>query len=182
MTYASGDLRKEHEGILFGLKILEKMINLIKINKKVEIEELREMLNFLRLFADKCHHGKEEGLLFPAMEKVGIKKENGPIEQMLIEHEQGRKYIKEMGVAIDSDTVDIKRFIKYTESYIELLRNHIDKENNALFPMADKLLIKEIQDKLLESFEKFEENIMGERTHEKLHEMLHKFKSKYIKE
>jgi hemerythrin-like domain-containing protein len=181
MEYASSDLRNEHDGILFGLKILEEMIMLIKVNKKVEKEELIEMLDFLRLFADKCHHGKEEGLLFPAMEKVGIKKENGPIGQMLIEHEQGRKYIKEMGIAIERDIADMKRFVKNTESYIELLRNHIDKENTVLFPMADKLLKKEIQDKLLESFEEFEENIMGKGTHEKLHEMLHKFKNKYLK-
>ena len=72
MRYASTDLRNEHEGILFGLKILEKMIMLIKAGKKVEKEELSEMLNFLKLFADKCHHGKEEGLFFPAMERAGI--------------------------------------------------------------------------------------------------------------
>lgn len=181
MAYASDDLRNEHEGILFGLKILEKMIMLIKMNKKVKKEELLEMLNFLRLFADKCHHGKEEGLFFPAMEKIGINRENGPIGQMLIEHELGRKYIKEMGLAIENDNADMKRFIENSENYVELLRNHIDKENIVLFPMGDKLLTKEVQDKLLESFEEFEEKVMGKGTHERLHEMLHKFENEYLK-
>ena len=181
MTYASDDLRNEHEGILFGLKILEKMIILIKTNKKVDNEKLIKILNFLRLFADKCQHGKEEGLLFPEMEKVGIKKENGPIGQMLIEHDQGRKYIKEMGLAIENETADMRRFVENAKNYIELLRKHIDKENTVLFPMGDKLLTKEIQDKLLESFEEFEEKVMGKGTHEKLHEMLHKFEKEYLK-
>jgi hemerythrin-like domain-containing protein len=181
MTYASDDLKNEHEGILFGLKILEKMIMLLKGNKKVAKEELLEMLNFLKLFADKCHHGKEESLLFPAMEEVGIKKENGPIGQMLIEHEQGRKYIKEMDLALGTNAVDMRRFVENAENYIKLLRNHIIKENTILFPMGDKLLSKEIQAKLLESFEEYEEKVMGKGTHEKLHEMLHKFEKVYLK-
>ncbi|PKL08980.1 MAG: hypothetical protein CVV51_06150 [Spirochaetae bacterium HGW-Spirochaetae-7] len=181
MTYASSDLRNEHEGILFGLMILEKMIMLIRSGKKVEKEELLEMLNFLKLFADKCHHGKEEGLFFPAMERVGIKNKNGPIGQMLMEHEQGRKYIKGIGLALEADPVDMSSFIENAEKYIELLRNHIDKENTVLFPMGDKLLGKEIQEELLEKFEVFEEEVMGEGTHEKLHEMLHKFEKKYLK-
>jgi hemerythrin-like domain-containing protein len=100
---------------------------------------------------------------------------------MLIEHEQGRKYIKEMGLAIENDTADMRRFAENAKNYIELLRNHIDKENTVLFPMGDKLLAKEIQDKLLESFEEFEEKVMGKGTHEKLHEMLHKFEKEYLK-
>ncbi len=182
MTYASEDLRNEHEGILFGLKILEKMILLLKNDKTIDKQELSKMLNFLKLFADKCHHGKEEGLLFPEMEKVGIKNKNGPIEQMLMEHEQGREYISEMDLALSTNNADIVRFIENAESYMDLLRNHINKENSILFPMGDKLLPKEIQERLLEKFEDYEKKVMGKGTHEKLHEMLHRFEKIYLKE
>ncbi len=180
MKYASEDLVNEHEGILFGLKILEKMVSIMDAGNKIDKAELLEMLNFLKLFADKCHHGKEEGYLFPAMEKVGIRKENGPIGQMLIEHAQGREFIKKMGLAIDKDNVDYKRYIASAAGYIELLRNHIVKENTVLFPLADKMIPIEKQAELLESFEDYEEEVMGKGTHEKLHETLHRFEKKYL--
>ena len=180
MKYASEDLKDEHEGILFGLKILETMIAKSKSGNIINKEEFTEMLNFLRLFADKCHHGKEEGLLFPAMEQAGIKKENGPIGQMLAEHEQGRGYIKEMGLAIEAAAADMKSFIENAEMYIELLRAHIVKENTVLFPMGDRLIPEKEQEELLEMFEEYEEKVMGKGTHERLHEMLHKYEKRYL--
>jgi len=77
------------------------MVNLLKEQREVEINDLKEMVNFFKLFADKCHHGKEEGMLFPEMEKVGITKENGPIGQMLLEHVEGRKYISQMSESLN---------------------------------------------------------------------------------
>jgi predicted MFS family arabinose efflux permease len=70
--YASQDLINEHEGILFGLTILEKMANEVEQLEEIEVRDIEEMVNFFKLFADKCHHGKEEGLMFPAMERVGV--------------------------------------------------------------------------------------------------------------
>ena len=82
MIYASSDLREEHEGVLAGLKVLENMA----ASDDVSVQDARDLAEFIALFADKCHHGKEEGLMFPAMEKVGIARERGPIGQMLVEH------------------------------------------------------------------------------------------------
>jgi hemerythrin-like domain-containing protein len=181
MQYASEDLINEHEGILFGLKILEKMISLLQSNKKAEIADFGEMINFLKLFADKCHHGKEEGFLFPAMEKAGIPNHNGPIEQMLTEHAEGRKYISQMSESISGNSVNEKDLIQAAANYINLLRSHIDKENNILLPMGDKMIPEDVQAQLLTSFEEFEEKVMGKGTHDKLHELLHKFETRYLK-
>lgn len=181
MQFASEDLKNEHEGILFGLQILEKMIELLQDEEKVEKDDFLEMINFLKLFADKCHHGKEEGFLFPAMEKVGIQNQNGPIGQMLIEHAEGRKYISQMSAAIKTNSVNEKDLIQAVTSYIILLRQHIEKENNILFPMGDKKISGDIQAKLLIAFEEFEEKVMGKGTHEKLHKLLNKMEIKYLK-
>lgn len=180
MKYASEDLMNEHQGILFGLKILEKMVQLIKEINQFEIDDIKGMINFLKLFADKCHHGKEEGLMFPAMEDAGIPKENGPIGQMLIEHIEGRKFIAQMAGSTENEVFDKNIFIQSATNYITLLRAHIDKENKILFPMGDKKISPDIQVNLLESFEIYEENVMGAGTHEKLHELLHKFENKYL--
>ncbi|MEL1134466.1 hemerythrin domain-containing protein [Desulfitobacterium sp. THU1] len=181
MMYASEDLRNEHKGILFGLEILEQMVNTFKRSDTVDTKDIDEMVNFLRLFADKCHHGKEEGLMFPAMEKVGIPNERGPIGQMLIEHNQGRHYISEMGKSTENNTLQGSLFVEAAKGYINLMRAHIEKENSVLFPMGDQKIPMDVQAQLLEQFEGFEEEIMGKGTHEKLHETLHKFEEKYLK-
>jgi hemerythrin-like domain-containing protein len=181
MKYASEDLMNEHEGILFGLKILGKMCERLGGKGPVDIGDFQEIVNFLKLFADKCHHGKEEGLLFPAMERAGIPRENGPIGQMLYEHTVGRHHIAAMAGAIGDNSLNGKAFVDAAERYIELLRSHIEKENKVLFPMGDERIPEAEQKRLLEAFEKFEEEVMGMGTHEKLHAMLNSFEAKYLK-
>jgi hemerythrin-like domain-containing protein len=72
-------------------------------------------------------------------------------------------------------------FIEPALNYINLLRNHIEKENIVLFPPGDERISMALQKRLLEKFEKFEEDIMGKGTHKKLHDLLHAFSIKYIK-
>jgi len=180
MGFASEDLTKEHEGILFGLRILERMAELIRSKAEVDKADLTQMIDFLRLFADKCHHGKEEGLLFPAMEDVGIPREYGPIGQMLLEHAEGRRYIAEMDRAISSDAVDLEAFAANATEYIGLLCAHINKENTVLFPMGDRMIPEEKQEELLRQFEDHEEKVMGPGTHERLHGILDAFEGKYL--
>lgn len=181
MKYASEDLRNEHVSILFGLEILEQMVKVVRQSNVIELKDIDDMVNFLRVFADKCHHGKEEGLLFPAMEKVGIPNEGGPIGQMLIEHNQGRQYIAEMGASAANAILQSDRFTEAATAYFKLMRAHIEKENTVLFPMGDRLIPMDKQTQLLNQFEEFEDEVMGQGTHEKLHETLHKFEEKYLK-
>lgn len=180
MKYASEDLMNEHEGILNGLSILEKMIAFVESGKTGMQNDIASMIDFLKLFADKCHHGKEEGILFPTMEKYGIPNERGPIGQMLSEHEEGRKFIRGLSDSIVDGTLNKEVFIANGKDYIKLLRSHIQKENNILFPMGDRAIPEGEQQHLLEAFEDHEKTVMGEGIHEKLHAMLDEFAHKYI--
>jgi hemerythrin-like domain-containing protein len=180
MVHASQDLMNEHEGILFGLQILEEMTSCIRQRQPSEIGDLREIVHFFRLFADKCHHGKEEGLYFPELEKYGVRNEGGLIGQLLLEHAEGRKYIAIMDQAAAS-LLDPESFAGAAENYIKLLRTHIGKENTGLFPMGDRMIPADRQASLLEAFEDFELNVMGAGTHEQLHLMLDRFEDKYLK-
>ena len=184
MAYASSDLVQEHEGILFGLKILEKMASMIESHNATRDsspprEDLAGMVDFLKLFADKCHHGKEEGLLFPALEAAGVRRDGGPIGQMLAEHVEGRRLIAAMADALDAGP-DLPAFAAAARRYIDLLRAHIGKENGVLFPLADRALPAAIQSELLEKFEKHELVAMGPGTHERLHGELGRFERKYL--
>lgn len=180
MNYASEDLRNEHEGVLFGLNILERIAHGARKSGQADLGDVHELVNFFRLFADKCHHGKEEDLMFPAMEKAGIPKDHGPIGQMLFEHVQGRRFIAEMGASSETGALQMDRFLEAATGYINLMRAHIEKENTVLFPMGDRMIPPDVQKELLEQFEEFEERVMGKGTHEKLHETLDMFEKKYL--
>ena len=175
MVFASNDLREEHEGVLAGLSILERMGEAGNAN----IEDAREIAEFFALFADKCHHGKEEGHLFPALEKAGIPKEHGPIGQMLAEHVLGRTFISSLRLAAQGDGLDRAAFQQAAKGYVQLMRPHIEKENNVLFPMGDRMIPQEEQQRLLSAFEQHEESVMGPGVHEHLHEVLHRLSEKY---
>jgi len=177
---ASEDLRHEHELIKVALNILGKMASNIQQNVNVDVNDLKEIVNFLILFADKCHHGKEEIYYFPALEKAGIPKADGPIGAMLIEHEQGRNNIRQMKESVSGVSADTQTFAKAASSYVTLMKNHIEKENNILFMMGDQRLPEEIQMELLEKFEQHEEEVVGVGKHEELHALLEKFEQKYL--
>ncbi|HPS58732.1 MAG TPA: hemerythrin domain-containing protein [Spirochaetota bacterium] len=181
MELASKDLIHEHEAILFALKVLEEICNRIESGKEVPVQDITDLIDFIKLFADKCHHGKEENFLFPAMEEAGIQKQNGPIGVMLMEHTSGREFIKNMQTAVSGSAMNKPEFVKSARGYISLLRSHIEKENNVLFPIGDVKISPSKQKELLEQFEKFEDEVIGKGKHEELHKQLHEFNLKYLK-
>lgn len=174
-------LKAEHEGIKLMLMVLGKILGK---PETINQEHFAKILEFLKIFVDKCHHGKEEDLLFPAMEKAGVPRDGGPIGVMLMEHVQGRGYVKGMSDAFDKFKKDRKAMTAIVENgnnYIELLTQHIEKENNILFAMADRVLSKEAQDELEEGFEKLEVERIGLGKHEEFHGLLHQLKKTYLK-
>jgi hemerythrin-like domain-containing protein len=167
MGKATQDLRKEHEAILYVLQILDKMIDSKRRDAEIVLRYYGEVIYFLKIFADKCHHGKEENYLFKELVNKGIANEDGPVGVMLQEHAQGRDYIAHMAESVDNQ--DISGFNSAAIQYRDLLRRHIDKENNVLFMMADKVLDEQSQSLMFEQFEQYEESVIGHGVHEKLH-------------
>jgi hemerythrin-like domain-containing protein len=175
MDTATAVLRKEHEAILKMLAVTEEVARRLEGREQIGSETLANLLEFFRLFADKCHHGKEEDLLFPELEKKGMPRTGGPIWVMLAEHEPGRKLIQQMAEATQAypnqpETAGAA-WAQAARGYVALLRAHIDKENNVLFVMAERMLTSDEQTALAEGFEKIEVEKMGAGTHERLHAM-----------
>ena len=178
MSKAIDDLKREHEAILSALQILQNMNRQISAGTQIPKADLGNFIGFLKEFADKCHHGKEEGILFPALTKAGIPENGGPVSVMLSEHAKGRQLIKEMETAIISSP-NYEQFVKAAEGYSSLLRAHIQKENNVLFPTAEKVLASTELEGIYDKFEEHEEKVIGQGRHEQLHEMLKDPKKKY---
>jgi hemerythrin-like domain-containing protein len=173
MATATQILRHEHEAILKMLEASEQVAQKVERGGEVPPAVLEDLLDFFKTFADQCHHSKEEELLFPLLERKGIPRAGGPVGVMLHEHEEGRALIREMAnatEAIQAGRADGRiRWAAAARAYAQLLREHIFKENNFLFPMAERLLTPEEQEGLAESFEKLEIEKMGAGTHQRLH-------------
>jgi hemerythrin-like domain-containing protein len=178
------ELEAEHGGILRMLEILQAIVGKMGLLKEFTEEHIEQIMEFLKVFVDKCHHGKEEEFLFPALEEEGVPREGGPIGVMLQEHQTGREIIAKMDASLyrlaTGSTDAESAFKEAAESYIQLLRQHIDKENDVLFPMADERLSKERKHKMSEQFERLERERIGEGRHEAFHKLLEDLARIYI--
>ncbi len=126
--------------------------------------------DFISGFADGCHHKKEEGVLFPALVANGLPAQGGPVGVMLYEHEQGRAYtriMREAAARLQAEPAARVVLAENALAYAALLRQHIQKEDNVLFPMADRILSTEQQRQVLEGFDHLEHVETGEGVHEK---------------
>jgi hemerythrin-like domain-containing protein len=124
------ELMADHQKILAKVDELEKKNN------------IKEFLEFSENFAEP-HHRKEEKVLFPALEKKGIPNEGGPIGVMLAEHEIKRGLVKELRKAVKDINED--KIKENALAIVSLLREHIFKEDNILYPCAkDALSVEEM--------------------------------------
>jgi hemerythrin-like domain-containing protein len=132
-------LRREHEHILTAVDALQRVARGLATNGNPGAKDARALLAFLKAYADDAHHGKEEGFLFPAMIAAGVPQRSGPVSVMLAEHEQGREAVRAMDAALGRGP-DGEGFAQAAAAYAALLRAHIMKENDVLFPMAERML------------------------------------------
>lgn len=150
-------LKSEHRVIETVLDCLEKLANQTADSKAVDANSAREILDFLATFADRCHHGKEEELLFKALERKGFSPDAGPTSVMRSEHEIGRMLMEVMRLFVDGvDSASRQRFVEAAREYVDLLRQHIRKEDHCLFTMADQMLSADEQAALSANFDSFE--------------------------
>ena len=156
MSNATQNLEDDHVYILQLIDAMEAMTK----SSEPDISDLEDAVDLIKNFADGLHHAKEETLLFPLMGEHGFSMQQGPVAMMLNEHAQGRAFVKEMTENIElfknGDLSALAFIYSNMLGYGELLRNHISKENNVLFRMADQALPKEDQEFLFKQFEEIE--------------------------
>ena len=149
----------------------------------IDCADARDAVAFLRGFADACHHGKEEALLFPLMEQRGIPPENGPTSVMRHEHEAGRAHVRAMANALDkTDAGDgdaARTFVAHAQAFSELLRQHIAKEDHCLFGMADQLLSEVDEQHPMVEFEQAEAANDNPHAHEEFVAVARRLAGKY---
>jgi hemerythrin-like domain-containing protein len=158
MNTATKNLEEDH---IYVLKLTDVM-KAITHSENADIKHIEDIVDIIKNFADGLHHSKEENLFFPALEKKGFSAQQGPVAVMLNEHILGRNFVKGIADNLEKfkngDKDSSERIYQNMRGYAELLVNHIAKENNVLFRMADKVFSKEEQDNFLTDFDKIEKN------------------------
>jgi hemerythrin-like domain-containing protein len=135
MTRSPTDtLREEHRVILRAILLLEEAAGRLTAGRPLPGGWWERLLDWLRTFADLNHHAKEETYLFPALARAGVPAAGGPVSVMLEEHTEGRALIQAMAHGVEDRRGEAAR------RYVQLLRDHIDKENGVLLPLAEAVL------------------------------------------
>lgn len=180
---ATEELRDEHAAVLVAVDILDRVTTAIVAKDDRAPGHLGQLLDFFQGFVDRCHHAKEDGVLFPELERRGVPRAGGPIGVLLGEHDAGRGHVRELGESLarlrGGDAGAAATIRQRASTYRDMLQPHIRKENEVLFPMADRLIPAEVDAILTEQFEAIERERVGEGKHEAYHAMLHGLKEHY---
>lgn len=162
MTTATRNLEDDHVHILKMIDVMEKIVH----DKASDISHIETIAGIIRNFADGIHHAKEENIFFPFLSDKGFSSQQGPVAVMLHEHELGREFVKNISDNIahfkGGDKSVLPEIHHNMTGYADLLKNHIAKENNILFRMADRVLSDSDQKELLSGFGEAERKYSAE--------------------
>lgn len=157
---ATENLRNEHTEIKAMLKIFEGLCRRIDSGREVNVMHLDLLIDFFEKFAERHHVQKEEGLLFPALERAGVQREGGPIGIMLGEHAAGRSLIRKLRLLSYNYKVGDERAVEKishdARTFISLITVHIDREEDLLLPAAETRLNPVQLDELARKFDEFD--------------------------
>jgi hemerythrin-like domain-containing protein len=152
---ATSGLRDEHQWILKVAGALDEILAR-EVDQGLDFDAIEECVTFIRLFADACHHGQEEDLLFPELEARGMPRNAGPVAVMLHEHQVGRSFSQQMVKALPAaragDAGARAILVNSAAGYVKLIRAHIHKEDNVLFNWADQMVRDQACDSLCRAY------------------------------
>jgi hemerythrin-like domain-containing protein len=157
------DLEREHRFIEKVVKACFVTVEEIGGGGPVDSDLLRQIVDFMRVYADKCHHGKEEALLFPALHEKGVPITGCPIGALSAEHVQGRRLVTGLADALELFRHDEPKagglILENLKGVTQLYPNHIWKEDYLLFPMTLKVMSNDDLSGLGEKFENVDQSI-----------------------
>lgn len=163
MQRATEALEREHQAIQKVVAVMAQLVAQLELRHTVHEDLLRDLLQFMRVFSDQCHHGKEEIYFFPFLETKGVPSTGCPLSALKGEHAKSRQLLDELNSATASYISDPERgrltLIQVLQSLVALYPAHIWKEDYLLFPMADKILRDADQQLLLQQFDVAEERL-----------------------
>jgi hemerythrin-like domain-containing protein len=149
-------LVNEHRLILRMIALLEKNAPRTACGEYANFKFYLDGVDFIRTYADRFHHAKEENVLFEALVANGMPRANSPVAAMLMEHDAGRAFVRSMEAgaqaAMAGGTGQNGVIAESALGYAMLLREHIAKEDGILYPLAERLLPETVRERILAAY------------------------------
>lgn len=178
MNKAIDELKHEHGAISVASQVLAGMAGRLEGGLSVDEGDISDLLGFLKLFVDRCHHGKEEEVLFPALVRSGVAADEGVVGVLLAEHLRGRELVGAMESS-SFPKFDRPRFAAAARGLADLFDRHIRKEHELLFPLAERQLTVHQLEGVAAAFVSHEESVIGQGRHEELRRLLETLRERY---
>lgn len=160
---------EEHRLILRMIALVERNTTRLEAGRFHDWQFYLDAVDFIRNYADRFHHAKEEVVLFVALVKNGMPEKRSPIEAMHIEHEQGRAHVQAIetaaGKALAGEPGQEAVIAEHARGYAALLRSHIEKEDTILYPLAERVLPAEVRERMLQAYAEAEVKASGVAEH-----------------
>lgn len=155
-------LSEEHQNILKVIDAVLKECNEIEGGgKDLDKEYFTKVVDFIKNYADRYHHAKEEDILFKVMLENAEGMHCNPIPVMLHEHDEGRHYVKGLEEGLANS--DRGLILTNASGYCHLLRDHIYKEDNILYPMAEEALSEELKEEVQAKYKKVNDELFSDK-------------------
>jgi hemerythrin-like domain-containing protein len=177
MKNVTKKLMLEHQLILKYIDLLMSYLKEMTADEQQEgfLYRLENFVDFIQNYADKYHHAKEENILFKFMEEPEVLSHCNPLPVMLYEHDEGRKYIKNVLDALKNNNKAAA--IENAAAWAQLLREHIYKEDNILYPMAEEGLKDKQKENIISQYNKVEISMKGEELEQKYSDLYNLLKT-----
>jgi len=176
------DLMYEHRSIKLMLKIMSLISKSIKSKNVFYTNDVERIVDFLNVYVDKCHQTKEEKYFYPAL-LIYKNQDQFDTTELLNEHTIGKGYLKEISCCVENckigSTFSCERIADCMTNFVDLLQNHIQKEENVYFPLADKLLSEQKQIEISGQFQTVENEFLNIVNHKRFVELLNEMTCKY---
>jgi hemerythrin-like domain-containing protein len=172
----------EHKDIIELLNIMSKIARNIKSNDVFYTSDVEDIIDFLKFFIDRNHHGKEE-ILFPTIISPEIKEENESLNEILYEHTLARNYLKDIYSCVENckigNAFSGELLADSLTNYVVLIKEHIQKEEKVIFPMAEEVLSSAKQNEIYGQFERLESKLLTKDFRDHYHKLLENLQAKY---
>ena len=160
-----GPLMIEHRLIERMLRLLRQQLEKVGSQKKADPVFIDIAVDFIRNYADRCHHGKEEDILFRDLAKKGLSDEHrGIMEELLDEHVRARKATRNLLEAkeryLQGDAAALHDIVDAITWLVNFYPIHIEKEDRQFFMPAMGYFTKQEQDAMLQEFYEFDRNLI----------------------
>lgn len=183
MSYLDS-LQQDHEDIQTVLAIMAEMSNRLGGESPVEPGDVLKVVTYLDEFVLRGHLTKEERFLYPQIAQTGLPDDSGPLAVMVAEHQMAANFLGGLRDSLARYTPgdeDSKRLVgEYARNYALLLAQHMEEEEQLIYPMAEQRLKPETKRSLEQSFANHEYQLMGPSGHERYHSMAHELAELYL--